>query len=164
MPLDALVEAYAPTNELMGTTLSYTINFASQHHYVLQAAVAALDNWVRGGEPAPAAQPLTLSDGDTPALVLDEHGLARGGVRTPWVDVPIARTSGFAPDESPMSFLFGSGEMFDGDTVSALYPGGTADYLGRFTAALDEAIAGGFIVSADREEILALAEAIFPAA
>jgi len=163
VPLDALVAAYAPTNELMGTTLSYTINFASQHHYVLQAAVAALDTWVRTGEPAPAAQPLALSDGDTPALALDEHGVARGGVRTPWVDVPIARTSGFAPDESPMSFLFGSGEMFDEDTVRALYPGGAADYLGRFTAALDEAIAGRFIVPADREEILALAEAIFPA-
>ena len=36
-PLDDLVAAYAPTNELMGTKLSYCINFAPQHHYVLQA-------------------------------------------------------------------------------------------------------------------------------
>jgi hypothetical protein len=121
-----------------------------------------LDNWVRTGEAAPTAEPLALTDDDTPALVLDEHGLARGGVRTPWVDVPIARTSGFAPDESAMSFLFGSGEVFDADTVRGLYPGGAADYVDRFTAALDRAIKDRFIVTADRAEILALAEATFP--
>jgi hypothetical protein len=163
VPLEALVAAYAPTNELMGTVLSYTINFAPQHHYVLQGAVGALHNWVRTGEPAPTAEPLALTDAESPALALDEHGLARGGVRTPWVDVPIARTSGFAPDESPMSFLFGSGEVFDEDTVRSLYPGGAADYLDRFAASLDRAIEGGFIVPADRPEILALAEATFPA-
>ena len=163
MPLEALVAAYAPTNELMGTSLSYTINFGPQHHYVLQSAVAALNNWVRTGVPAPAAEPLALTDGAAPALVLDEHGLARGGVRTPWVDVPIARTSGFAPDETAMSFLFGSGEVFDADTVRGLYPGGVADYVDRFTAALDRTIECGFIVAADRAEILALAEATFPA-
>ncbi len=53
--LEAIVAAYAPTNELMGTQLSYSINFAPQHHYVLQAAIASLNNWVRTGEPAPAA-------------------------------------------------------------------------------------------------------------
>jgi hypothetical protein len=162
-PLDDVVAAYAPTSELMGTSLSYCINFAPQHHYVLQAAVAGLHSWVRTGEPAPAARPMTLTEGDTPALVLDEHGLARDGVRTPWVDVPIARTSGLAPDESPMSFLFGSGEMFDEDTVNRLYPGGASDYLERFTAALDRAIEAGFIVGSDRTEILELAAAAFPA-
>jgi hypothetical protein len=162
-PLDDLVAAYAPTSELMGTSLSYCINFAPQHHYVLQSAIASLNNWVHTGEPAPAARPITLTEGDTPALVLDEFGLARDGVRTPWVEVPIARTSGFAPDESPMSFLFGSGEVFDEDTVNRLYPGGASDYLERFTAALDRAIGAGFIVPSDRTEILELAAAAFPA-
>jgi hypothetical protein len=162
-PLDDIVAAYAPTSELMGTSLSYCINFAPQHHYVLQSAVASLNNWVRTGEPAPAAPPITLTEGDTPALVLDEYGLARDGVRTPWVDVPIARTSGFAPDESPMSFLFGSGEVFDEDTVNRLYPGGASDYLERFTGALDRAIGAGFIVPSDRTEILELAAAAFRA-
>ena len=164
VPLADIVAAYAPTNELMGTSLSYCINFAPQHHYVLQAAIASLNHWVRTGEPAPAANPISLTDGDIPVLVLDEHELARGGVRTPWVDVPIARTSGLAPDESPMSFLFGSGEMFDDDTVRRLYPGGRGDYLERFTEALDRAIEAGFIVAADRAEILEIAAASFPRA
>jgi hypothetical protein len=105
---------------------------------------------------------MALTGGDIPALVLDDHELAVGGVRTPWVDVPIARTSGLAPDESPMSFLFGTGEVFDADTVRTLYPGGAADYLARFGDALDRAIDAGFIVAADRTEILQLAEASFP--
>lgn len=162
LPLEGLVAAYAPTNELMGTNLSYYINFAPQHHYVLQAAIAALNDWVRTGAPAATAQPMALTGADVPALVLDDHELAVGGVRTPWVDVPIARTSGLAPDESPMSFLFGTGEVFDADTVRALYPGGAADYLARFGDALDRAIDAGFIVAADRTEILQLAEASFP--
>ena len=41
-PLDELVAAYAPTNALMGQQLPHYINFAPQHHYVLQAAIAGL--------------------------------------------------------------------------------------------------------------------------
>jgi hypothetical protein len=160
--MDDIVAAYAPTNELMGSQLSYCINFAPQHHYVLQSAVAKLDTWIRSGEPAPAAPPIALMEADPPRLDLDANGLAEGGVRTPWVEVPVATTSGTAPDESPMSFIFGSGEMFDVATLSRLYPGGSAEYLERFTEALDRAIDSGFIRPADRDEILELAAATFP--
>ena len=160
-PLDDMVAAYAPTNELMGTQLSYCINFAPQHHYVLQAAIAKLSSWVRTGEPAPTAPPISLTNADPPHLVLDANGLAEGGVRTPWVDVPIAKTSGIAPDESPMSFLFGSGELFDPATLRALYP--------RRFCGIPRAIHRGarpcdrrrFILAADRSEILELAAATF---
>jgi hypothetical protein len=160
-PIDDIVAAYAPTNELMGTRLSYCINFAPQHHYVLQAAIAHLHAWVRTGEPAPTAAPIALTEADPPRLDLDANGLARGGVRTPWVDVPIAKTSGIAGNESDMSFLFGSGEMFDTAALRALYPRGSAEYLERFTEALDRAIDSGFILPADRAEILELAAATF---
>ena len=53
--LHDIVAAYAPTDELMGTKLSYCINFAPQAHYVLQAAIAKLNTWVRTGPPAPTA-------------------------------------------------------------------------------------------------------------
>jgi hypothetical protein len=161
-PVDDIVAAYAPTDVLMGQKLSYCINFAPQHHYVLQAAVGKLNTWVRTGEPAPAASPMAVTELEPAQLVLDANGLAQGGVRTPWVDVPIARTSGIAGDESGISFLFGLGERFDAGTVSRLYPGGSADYLERFTAALDRAIESGFILAADRAEILELAAATFP--
>jgi hypothetical protein len=160
--LTDIVATYEPTNELMGTRLSYFINFAPQHHYVVQAAIAKLNTWVTTGEPAPTAQPIAVTDADPPQIVLDANGLAEGGVRTPWVDAPIARTSGTAPDESPMSFLFGSGELLDAVALRALYPDGLAEYLECFTAALDRAIGAGFILPADRREIIELAAAGFP--
>jgi hypothetical protein len=159
--LTDIVAAYAPTNVLMGQELDHCINFAPQHHYVLQAAIAQLRDWVRTGRPAPRAEPLDLVDAGP---VLDAHGLAQGGLRTPWVDVPVARTSGVGGEQSTMSSIFGSGELFDPATVRRLYPGGTSEYLERFTASLDSAIRSGFIVAADREEILQLASATFPGA
>jgi hypothetical protein len=159
-PLADVVAAYAPTNMLMGQELDHYVNFAPQHHYVLQAALARLNNWVSTGQPAPKGRPIEL-DGDQP--VLDAHGLVRGGIRTPWVDVPIARTSGVGSEQTAMSPIFGSGEPFDGPALHALYPGGVADYLERFTASLDSAIEAGFLLVADRDEILEFAAATFPA-
>ena len=89
-PLDQLVAAYAPTNTLMGQELAHFINFAPQHHYVLQAAIAGLHGWGRTGTPPPSAPRIEIGEGDPPPLILDTNGLAKGGVRTPWVDVPIA--------------------------------------------------------------------------
>ena len=160
-PLEAIVAAYAPTNMLMGQQLAHYINFAPQHHYVVQAALTALNTWVQTGEPAPAAPPMKVRETAQPQPVLDANGLAEGGVRTPWVDVPIARTSGQGGQESVMSAIFGSGEPFDAATLRRLYPGGIAEYLDSFTAALDTAIRAGFILPADRAEILELAAATY---
>jgi Alpha/beta hydrolase domain len=161
-PLDDIVAAYAPTKMLMGQQLGHYINFAPQHHYVVQAALATLNTWVRTGEPAPAAPPIRVREADQPQPILDSNGLAQDGVRTPWVDVPIARTSGFGADESVMAAIFGSGEPFDAATLRRLYPGGPTEYLESFTAALDTAIQSGFILPADRPEILQLAAATYP--
>jgi Alpha/beta hydrolase domain len=163
-PLEDIVAAYTPTNMLMGQQLAHCINFAPQHHYVLQAALAALHTWVDAGEPPPGAPALQARETDAPQPILDPNGLARGGVRTPWVEVPIARTSGLGGDESLMSMIFGSGELFDTDTLRRLYPGGRAQYLEAFAAALDTAIGSGFILPADRAEILQLAAATYPGA
>lgn len=166
-PLRDIVAAYAPTNMLMGQQLDHFINFAPQHHYVVQAAIAALIRWVRTGEAAPAAPPIEMTEAELPQPILDPNGLAKGGLRTPWVDVPLARTSGDgAWDNTPenvMSAIFGSGEPFDDATVRRLYPGGAAEYLRRFTAALDTAIGSGFILPEDRAEIVELARATYPA-
>ncbi len=161
-PLNEIVAAYAPTNNLLGVQLPHPINFAPQHHYVLQAALARLHRWVRTGEAAPVAPRIQLTDADPPELVLDANGLATGGIRTPWIDVPVARTSGVGSDANVMSAIFGSGELMAADTLRRLYPGGAAEYLDRFTVALDATIRSGFIVPADRREILELAAATYP--
>jgi len=168
-PLDDIVAAYAPTNMLMGQQLGHRINFAPQHHYVVQAALAALNTWVRTGEPAPAAPPIRVRKANPPEPLLDLNGVTRDGVRTPWVDVPVARTSGVTgvvdlgdTPGSVMAAIFGSGELFDAATLRRLYPGGRDEYLDRFTAALDKAIQSGFILPADRAEIIELATATYP--
>ncbi len=165
-PLKDIVAAYAPTNMLMGQQLDHYINFSPQHHYVVQAAIAALTTWVRTGAAAPTAPLIEMGETELPQPILDPNGLAQGGVRTPWVDVPLARTSGngalAADAENVMSAIFGSGEPFDEATVRRLYPGGCAQYLDSFTSALDTAIRSGFILPADRAEILELTAATYP--
>jgi hypothetical protein len=160
-PLDQIVAAYAPTNTLMGQQLPYCINFAPQHHYVLQAALAGLHTWVRTGAPPRSAPPIELNETDPSQLISDANGIPKGGVRTPWVDVPIARTSGVATEAVEMANLFGSGEPFDAATLGRLYPEGGTEYLERFTESLDAAIRSGFLLSADRQEILELAAAAY---
>lgn len=164
-PLDAIVAAYQPTNNLMGQQLDHFINFGPQHHYVVQASLAALTNWVTAGEVPPVGPPLEVRETDHPEPVLDVNGIAAGGVRTPWVDVPIARTSGAGDmrEDNIMGAIFGTGEPFDDATLQRLYPGGADEYVGSFTAALDSAIDAGFILAADRDEILELAAATYPA-
>jgi hypothetical protein len=49
-------------------------------------------------------------------------------------------------------------------TLTKLYPRGRAEYLAKFAAATDSAVKAGFILEADRPEILALAAAAYPAA
>ncbi|OBB12781.1 hypothetical protein A5662_07590 [Mycobacteriaceae bacterium 1482268.1] len=158
-PIEQLAAGYAPTKELMGQQLPHFINFAPQHHYVLQAAIAGLQSWVRTGAPPSHAPRLETTDAKPPSFVVDENGIAKGGVRTPWVDVPIARTSGAGSDDNPLALLFGSGEPFDEATRRNLYPGGKSEYLERFTESLDATIRAGFLLRADRDEILALAAA-----
>lgn len=161
LPVADLAAAYAPVDVLMGAHLDHFINFAPQHHYVLQAALAGLHDWVRDGRPIPSAPTLQLS-GDR--LATDAHGIATGGLRTPWVDVPVAVTTGQVGTESEMSFIFGAGKPFDANELRRLYPGGQAEYLRRFEVALDAAIGAGHLRPADRTEILEIAALIFASA
>jgi Alpha/beta hydrolase domain len=161
-PIAAIAAAYKPSDNLMGMKVAKPINSGPQHHYVVQAAFAALNRWVATGKPAPAAQPISLTSDAPPALVIDAGGHAEGGIRTPWVDVPAKRLSGTGNGGNIMAALFGSSEPFDAQTLSRLYPGGKPEYLSRFKVSLDAAIDKGFLLSADREEILQLADAMYP--
>jgi hypothetical protein len=60
--------------------------------YVLDAAFANLTRWIRDGVAPPKAARLSVENGGTPQarVVKDQYGNAVGGVRTPYVDVPIA--------------------------------------------------------------------------
>jgi hypothetical protein len=109
----------------------------------------------RTGRP-PASTPLIALT--SAGLRPDAHGIAAtGGVRTPGTDVPTMRLSGAGNSGGFLGQIAGIGEPYDKATLGALYPGGKDDYLGRFTIALDRAIAAGHLLSEDRAEILAIA-------
>jgi len=166
IPIEALAAAWKPTRTVAGLTVDRFINAGPQHHYVAMAALASLDSWVRTGKAPPRAEPLHASAGAAgapPTLALDANGAALGGVRTPWVDVPTAKLSGLGNSGGPFGFLLGTTEPFAAATLARLYPGGEADYLNAFDAALAKAIAAGFILKADQAEIRALAAALYPA-
>jgi hypothetical protein len=156
-----LAAGYEPMSKVMGATLAKAINNAPQHHYVVEAALSNLDRWISNGKAPPKAAPLQVqaSQPNEPTLhlVLDANGLAQGGVRTPWVDVPTARLSGMGNSGSPMASLAGSCEPFDAATLDRLYPGGKAEYMKKFKASLSSSIKSGFILAADQQEILELA-------
>jgi hypothetical protein len=162
LPPARLAERLRPTTDVLGFTTGTPINAGPQQHYVGQAAFAHLERWVAGGDPA-AAAPRLRADSDGRDFVRDGHGIAVGGVRTPWVDVPVATTSGLGQTGEVFSILFGTTEPFDAATLARLYPGGRADYVERFAASLDQTIAAGFLLEADRAEMLAVAEASYPA-
>jgi hypothetical protein len=166
-PMAKLTELWKPTDALFGMKMAKPINSAPQHHYVAMAALSQLDRWVRTGKAPPKAPRLQLQAaakaGEAPTLVLDTQGNARGGIRTPWVDAPTARLSGFGNTGGPFGFLVGTTQPFDAAALGKLYPGGKADYLKRFDASLAQAVKGGFILPADQAEIRELAAAGYPA-
>lgn len=156
-----LADLLLPTTNLMIGTTASPINAGPQQHYVAQAALAHLARWAAGGEPPPEAQRLEI-DPSGASFRLDQHGLAVGGIRTPWVDVPTAVMTGLGQSGESFSILFGRTQPFDEVALGALYPGGQAEYLKRFEAALDATIAAGFILEDDRAEILGIAAASYP--
>jgi hypothetical protein len=97
LPPAELARQLAPTADVFGRRFPAPVNSGPQHHYVAQAGLAHLDRWARGGPPPPRSPRLETDPGDPMRLVTDDAGIARGGIRTGWVDVPVAALSGLAP-------------------------------------------------------------------
>ncbi len=167
LPIADLAKVFRPATTSMAGKVDKPFNEGMPHHYVLQASLAAIDGWLRTGRAPASTRPLMLAaggkSGEAASLTLDANGLARGGVRSPWVDVPTIRLSGKGDPNSFIGMLAGSGEPFDQATLDRLYPGGKAEYLRKFSRALDAAIRRGHVLREDRQEILDIAAINFDA-
>jgi hypothetical protein len=164
LPPDEFARLLAPTAEPLGMQLPAPVNSGPQHHYVAQAAIAHLDRWARGGDPPPRSPLLEVDPDDHMMLVRDDSGIARGGIRTGWVDVPAAALSGIAPDGAPgVAILLGTTRVFGAAELARRYPGGRDEYAAAFTAATERAVADGFLLAEDAGEMVALAVAAYPA-
>jgi len=159
LSIPELAAAWAPTSSPLGFELEHPVNTGPQH-YVLQAALAHFDRWLRDGTPPPLSPRLEVADGDPPSFVVDEHGIAKGGIRTPHVDVPVATLSGLGNRGAPISMLCGVTQPFSNEKLAASYRD-RDDYVARFTESCDEAVAAGFLLGADAPEIIALATELY---
>jgi len=123
------------------------------HHFVLKAAVRALEEWVRNGTAPPTAPRIALSDDTPPTRVFDELGIGVGGIRTPYVDAPIARLLGESPGGSTFCFLFGKTIPLEQEILDELYPEPDS-YAEAVAASTQEAVEAGFLLPEDAQLIL----------
>jgi len=125
--------------------------------YVFDAAWANLDDWVRSGRAAPHAVPLELKSNSTPlspdeGFVMDPSGNAKGGVRTPYVDVPTARWVG--AKSGPFVCLFhGYKFPFDAARLRQMY-GSHAGYVQAVRASVKALVAQRWLTAADGDRIV----------
>ncbi|MFC8520599.1 alpha/beta hydrolase domain-containing protein [Streptomyces sp. NPDC057257] len=122
---------------------------AGQAHYVLEAAVHALNRWATTGvAPVPAPRLEVDTSSSTPEFVLDANGNVKGGIRTPSVDTPVATLSGFGQEGSFYCTLFGTTVPFGAARLAQLYPT-HAQFVARWSASTGSAVAAGHIRPAD---------------
>jgi Alpha/beta hydrolase domain len=161
LPAGRLAELIRPTTDILMGSTPLPVNSGLQHHYVECAAFEALDAWAAGRAKPPSA-PRLEPTADGRDLHRNNLGVATGGIRTPWTDVPVAVLSGTGQRGEMFAFLFGTTTGLSDADLARLYPGGKSDYLEKFEASLDGAIEAGFLLTDDRPEILAVADASWP--
>ncbi len=124
-------------------------------HYVKGTALNAMNVWIAEGVTPPTGEPLATSD-DLEAFLLDDLGNVRGGVRTPYVDAPVAILSGLGQGGESFCGLFGTTILFSAEQMASLY----IDKSGYVTAAreaTEAAVNAGFLLAVDAEQIIAWA-------
>jgi hypothetical protein len=92
--------------------------------------------------------------------VLDANGNATGGVRSPHVDVPVATIRGTGqPPSNLFCSLFGTTAPFSDATLDTLYVT-QEDLWAAWNAAVDNAVANGFVLAADEPKLKSLPEPV----
>jgi hypothetical protein len=131
---------------------------------VYNAVCDWLHRWVRFGERPPSGT-LLQTTGEQPTgaglfgggggYEMDEHGNVLGGVRLPELDVPIAKYSTENGAATGADFttgmacgMGGATELFTEEKLRQLYPT-HEDYIQKYTAASEKAVADGFLLEED---------------
>jgi len=118
--------------------------------YAFNAAFDNLERWARSGTPAPRAPWIELKDG---AIALDQFGNGLGGVRSPYVDVPIATYTTTSPGPSTCREL-GHKIPFDAARLSMLYSSDKV-YADKVAQSVDRLVKERWLTEADGRRIKA---------
>jgi hypothetical protein len=121
----------------------------------VRAAAAALFDWAEKGDApkkAPRIEMATIDVVSTPKF--DEHGNAIGGVRSPFVDVPLVSYQVQAGGIGLACTFLGNETPLTPDVLADRYDDADS-YMKQFTKRLDATIKAGYLLELDRASILA---------
>jgi hypothetical protein len=119
----------------------------------VRAALRNLFRWAEDDIAPPTAPRIELEIDDVVAqAAADRFGNARGGVPSPFLDVPIARYEAHSTP-GPVCALAGREAALPYEVLANRY-GDLQTYLAEFTISLDEIIQAGFLLEDDRAAIL----------
>lgn len=130
----------------------------------LQAALADLYQWVDHNAAPPTASRITLTSATPPAFVLDAFGNAQGGVRSPFVDLPLytyfpADTT--VASTGPLGFLyctlFGYKVPLNDTQLTQLY-NSHDQYAGEVQQEVTQMVQEGFLLPASARAIIGQAQ------
>ncbi|SEH16647.1 hypothetical protein SAMN04487967_2762 [Natronorubrum sediminis] len=122
--------------------------------YAYKSGLSHVNEWVKRNEEPPAAPRIerdVASDG-TVEVVTDEYGNAKGGLRLPPIDVPVAFYDARSCDSYGQTFRLEESEL------ERLYPTHKA-YVAKIREATEAAVDDGYLLPADADALLARAEA-----
>jgi hypothetical protein len=156
--------------ESMGVTLPAVAVFVGRPTCIRTTSVdtmayRALRRWVTTGEAPPTAPRIELTHApgkpraiwrtiDDSMIARDEHGNAKGGIRLPDIEVPLARWYG----ATKRNRLGGADEAFDLAKVRSLYSTHD-DYVAKIEESVEQLVTAGFISQEAAEDFIDEAKA-----
>ena len=127
---------------------------------VVDAALHHLQTWMTDGVAPPVQPPIEFA-GNPPEIVRDEDGIARGGIRLPQVEVPVAHNSAIQQAPDVFARLVGFHQAFPVEKVRERY--GTRErYLDLYAQAARSAQKSSVILARDVEPLIDEARAACP--
>jgi Alpha/beta hydrolase domain len=113
--------------------------------YVINAAFAHINEWAENGFPPASAPRFEYASLSPATFAHDSNGNVLGGIRTPFVDVPVARLSGVSAGGAGLCVLFGSTTPFSQPELAELYRSHN-DFVWRFTLATIRSAQEGWLL------------------
>jgi hypothetical protein len=128
-------------------------------HWIAQAAMRRLNQWVRWGTQPPKAPRIQVTSFTPRTYARDANGNVLGGIRTPHVDVPVAVVTD-AGQSGPglVCRLVGATFPFDPAKLASLYRSHDQFVL-RWHAAARRAVRAGFLLPEDGRILASAARA-----
>lgn len=118
-----------------------------------------MQHWLADGV-QPPVQPKIEFDQDG-QVIRDELGIAKGGIRLPQVEVPIATNSAIPRGEDIFAMLGGSSEPFGAETLATMYDN-KASFLKNFEAAAMKAVEAQVLMPRDVDVLVKEADERWP--